>query len=485
MKILFVVPDMIKAENLCIEILSACLKAEGHSTKLEYSNKPDFFDKVKSYSPDIIAYSITTGMHYGMLQVNKSLKERFSNFVSIFGGPHATFHPEIIDEHEGVDIVCVGEGEGAMVELANALRYGLDYSAINNLWVKTKTGVNQNPLRDAVSIDTLPFYDRSIYLDADPVMKESTSRIMMVSRGCPYSCTYCFNSTYKAMYKGRGKILRLMPVPRAIDELKHLLNVAPNTAFIEFLDDIFPYGDKDDFDEFRELYKKEIGLGFSTFLPPKNRGFDFIKNLKEIGCRYVGVGFECGDENIRRDILKRPKYTNEELIDAIHSCNKVGLKSYTTNLVGLPVENSLKNDLNTLKVNILAKPTLALSYMTYPYPGTELARIAIENGFLAKGKEINMNNKADSFFDFGADQLAIEKTALMFGVVVEFPILLHFHDLLLLLPKSLWNFVYLAHRGYRYKVSFNADYSVKNLFNNVKTFINYLKYVKTEKAQAK
>ncbi len=476
---------MIKAENLSIEILSACLKTEGHSTKLEYSNKPDFFDKVKSYSPDIIAYSITTGMHYGMLQVNKRLKEQFSNFIGIFGGPHATFHPEIIDEHEGVDIVCVGEGEGALVELANALRDGLDYSGINNLWVRTKTGVNRNPLRDAVSIDTLPYYDRSIYLDADPVMKESTSRIMMASRGCPYSCTYCFNRTYKAMYKGRGKILRLMPIPRAIEELKHLLNAAPNTTFIEFLDDIFPYADKNDFDEFHELYKKEIGLSFATFLPPKHRDFDFIKKLKEAGCRYVGVGFECGDQNIRRDILKRPNYTNEDIINTLHACNKVGLKSFTTNLVGLPVENSLRNDLNTLKVNIVAKPTIALSYMTYPYPGTELARIAVEKGFISKDKEININNKADSPFDFGADQLAIEKTALMFGIIVEFPILLHIHGLLLLLPKSLWNFLYLAHRGYKYRISFNADYSIKNLINNIKTLINYLKYVKIEKLQVK
>ncbi len=39
--------------------------------------------------------------------------------MSVFGGPHPTYFPEFVEE-PGVDAVCIGEGEGAILDLVEA-----------------------------------------------------------------------------------------------------------------------------------------------------------------------------------------------------------------------------------------------------------------------------------------------------------------------------------------------------------------------------
>ena len=486
MKVLFVLPDMIKQESLGVMILSACLKKENHITKVTYYNHPDFLNVVRSFSPDIIAYSITTGMHYALIKKNMELKEKIGGFFSIFGGPHATFFPQIIEKYEGIDAVCIGEGEKAFILLANRLQNGDDISQINNLWLRTGEGIVKNPLGELIeNLDELPFYDRRIFPENDKIIKESSTRHIMFSRGCPYSCTYCFNRGYKKITRGKGRLLRVMSVSRAIAELKHLLNEVPEVNFIEFHDDIFPFSQKETFEEFYELYKKEIGIKFFCYPLLKGRNFDFMKRLKDMGCFWVAIGFETANEDIRKNILKRPNYNNQDVLEMVHNCRKAGLKIMTTNLVGLPVENSLNNDIKTLKFNLKMKPTLALSYILYPYPGTEIAEYAIEKGYYPQDAELTINTKTDSPLTFkNESKLLIEKNALMFGIIVDFPFLIFFQKFLLMLPKKFWSIVYFIHRGYKLRVTLSANHSLKELLNNVFSLFSYLKYIRTEKKMA-
>jgi radical SAM superfamily enzyme YgiQ (UPF0313 family) len=484
MNILFVIPDTIKMELLSIEILSACLKRAGHATRLAYSNHPGFWDRLESFRPDIAAFSVTTGMHHGMALLSGEMKERRPSLFSIFGGPHATFHPELIEEYPGIDALCRGEGEAALVALADALRDGADISRIPGLWVRTKAGVVKNPLGEPAALDELPFYDRAIFPDADPDMRASSTRIVLVSRGCPYSCSYCFNRAYRELSQHPGRLIRVMRVPRAIQELKHLLEAAPHVRFIEFHDDIFPYADDVRLEEFSALYRREIGREFFAYLPLARRDRGFIARLKQAGCGFLGIGLECGDEAVRRDVLRRPRYTNAQIVAAVKACRELGIRSLTTNLVGLPVKDCLRVDLDTLRVNIEARPTLALSYLAQPYPGTELAETAVKEGFLRAGQRLGFNNKSDSPLTFPEDKLAIEKTALMFGIVADLPWLLRFHGLLLRLPKSLWNFLYLAHRGFKFSVVGRADYGPRAAWLNLKAFARYLRTVSAEKRAA-
>ena len=58
-----------------------------------------------------------------------------------------TFAPDICIEDENIDLVCVGEGENALIDLCKKIETGQDYSDVTNLWVK-KDGkiIKKNPI---------------------------------------------------------------------------------------------------------------------------------------------------------------------------------------------------------------------------------------------------------------------------------------------------------------------------------------------------
>ena len=104
MKVLFITKPFI-IEPLGVMYLSAAAKAAGHQTDLARITD-DLEKKVEEFEPDILAYSLMTGDQEFFLDLNQSLKRTYQ-FLSVFGGPHPTFFPELINQ-DGVDIVCRG-----------------------------------------------------------------------------------------------------------------------------------------------------------------------------------------------------------------------------------------------------------------------------------------------------------------------------------------------------------------------------------------
>ncbi len=97
--------------------LSAVLKREGHQCDIAGISYNEAERSFKEFKPDIVAYTAFTGSHVPMIGINKKLKEKF-NFFSMFGGPHPTFSPEMVEE-DGVDAVCRGEGFDAMPDFVD------------------------------------------------------------------------------------------------------------------------------------------------------------------------------------------------------------------------------------------------------------------------------------------------------------------------------------------------------------------------------
>ena len=120
MKIMFIANNYI-IDPLGIGFLSHELKKHGHSVGiLKYNNNQN---KIRSIlikrKPDILAYSLTTGQHRQFLDLNVKVKRK--GMISCFGGPHATFFPEMIKER-GVDAIFRGEAEETFVKFCNYIR---------------------------------------------------------------------------------------------------------------------------------------------------------------------------------------------------------------------------------------------------------------------------------------------------------------------------------------------------------------------------
>ena len=112
--------------------LSSILKKAGHRVSMVVATEEDPVEAALRLKPDLVGYSLYTGTQRYYLELNRHLKAQLPVF-SVFGGPHPTFFPEMIEE-EGVDGLCRGEGEHATRDLLNALRAHEPFERIPNWW---------------------------------------------------------------------------------------------------------------------------------------------------------------------------------------------------------------------------------------------------------------------------------------------------------------------------------------------------------------
>jgi len=393
-RVLFVA-DQIDYEPQGIMHLSSALKAAGHQVELAVAAHHDPLAVARDFQPDVAAYSVITGSQRYYLDINRRLKAEMPGLFSVFGGPHPTFFPEMVSQ-EGVDGICRGEGEEAMVELVGALGDGGPSAVLEvDNWSFQRNGngrdagppsgdVITNPVRPYTEdLDSLPFPDRALVYERDPIAARGKIKHFLTGRGCPYNCTYCFNHALGELYQGKGRRFRQRSVDHVIEEIRWVRDHYP-LEFVVFVDDTFVLS-PEWLAEFAEKYPRQISragqpLPFFCNTRANLVTAEQVRLLKEAGCHCVSMGIETGNDRIRNELLKR-RMSREQILEAARLIHEGGLQLTTTNMIGLPT-STLEDDLYTLELNIQARPSYAHVFIFQPYPRTELGEFTREHDWM-------------------------------------------------------------------------------------------------------
>jgi len=450
MRVLFVIKQ-IDYEPLGLLYLSSTLRQAGHQVRLAVAAEEDPVAVAREWQPGVVGYSVYTGSQTFYRDLNLRIKAAVPGVVSVFGGPHPTYFPEFIHE-PGVDAVCLGEGEGALLDLVNAVEAGRPLSGIENWWFKRDGEVERNPLRPLEpDLDRLPFPDRELIYSYDPFTRQSGIKHFITSRGCPYNCTYCFNHALAALYRGKGRRLRQMSVDRVIEEVKGVQERYP-LQFVVFLDDLFIVSTG----WLRELaarFPREIGLPFFCNVRANLVTEDKIALLRQAGCVSVGMGLETGNARLRNELLDR-NLSDEQIVGAARLIRQAGIQLITTNMLGLP-GGTLENDFETLALNHACRPAYANAFLYQPYPRTELGEYARQHGYVEGSlDEIDDSAWERSVLRFSSPQekRQIENLNKLFALVVEWPWLTGLvRRLIKLPPNPLFRLAFKLWKGYAIK----------------------------------
>ncbi len=361
-----------------IMYLSSCLKKAHHNTTLLlYENKKKLLKEIVQFSPDIVAFSLTTGSQKWALEVAKEIKA-LKGTVVIAGGPHATFYPEFINE-QPIDAICRGEGENAIVRFISYFENHLSPREVENFWIKKGEEIIKNDLSRLIEdLDTIPFPDRKIY-EKYKIFKNKKTQLFRVSRGCPFKCSFCFNHVALRLYSKKGKFVRRRNPEAVIEEIKTVISQS-KPKYIFFNDDDFTLN-KDWVLEFLPLFKKQINIPFFCGGRADELDENIVKELKKAGCIRVLIGLETGDEDLRINILKK-NIPNICYLNSARLLKKYGIQMYVSNMFNIPNEN-LNSALKTVNLNIAMK-TLPHSAIFQPYPGTDLAHYALKLGLTSE-----------------------------------------------------------------------------------------------------
>lgn len=435
MQILFVVNAVHHWERIGVLTLSSVLKQSGRSVLLyNIRGKSDenILNDISRLKPDVLAYSSMSTEIRPYLRINRMIRQNLRNGLkSVFGGPHPTFFPEMINEEE-VDAICRGEAEESFLRYSEYLEGTRRADQLPGFVLREGHEVVQNPVAALPhDLDGIPFPDRALWDSIDP---HPTLKSFFASRGCPHHCTYCFNHRYNELYGHPKPIVRRRSVSNFVDEIQGVLNRYP---------DIHPFFDDDSFllaptewlEEFAARYHRDVDRPFGCNIRANHATERKVRILAEAGWRYCWFGLECGDEEFANRVLHR-NLTNEQIRNSARLLHSYGIRFVTQNINALPSDNPLETDEKTLQLNIECRPDFAMAHIFYPFPGTELAAYAERKG-LFDGDFSRLDDLLclSSPLRFDPEQKKrLERLNKLFGPVVAYPWLKRFLPLLLRLP---------------------------------------------------
>jgi len=355
----------------------------------------DFINLVNEYKPNLIGISLIDGtIKYGLSFIEKI---KHLKIPIITGGVGTTFNYKKILDSGLVNYVCIGEGELALLELANKLYSNEDTLNIKNIYTLNPDGsVHKNPLRPPIDLDSLPIPDFDIYEDwrfYRPFMGNVRRMIQIdTDRGCPFNCTYCAAPGLRKIYKeDRHNYFRIKGTDKLFEEITFLVKKY-DIDFLWISSETFMARSEKKFKEFAERYIKEIGLPFwtsnrlDTFTPEKTR------LLAEMGCKAISVGVEHGSEIIRNTLLNK-NVKNSTIIDAIKLISKYpSMVPSINNMIGIPDETRETIfetiELNREIISISGNNHTMTSFIFVPFTGTQLRELCIEKGYLEETADL-------------------------------------------------------------------------------------------------
>lgn len=368
-----------------IAILSAYLKQGGHETSFIHISSQweaeEYKKALREHAPDLLAVTCMSAMYPYVKNIVAWSKEEMPDLTVVCGGPQPTLQPRETLETPGIDIICRGEGEQALLELCDRLEKEEDYTDIQNLWVKKNGKIIENGIRPLVeNLDDLPDFDYEIFdIDNLHSILVAGNAYVMCSRGCPYNCTYCCNHRFKKLYPNYGKYVRYKSPRRVVDELKRLRDDHPSIRQFRFWDDILTLR-KDWSREFLPMYKEEIGLPFHCYGKVDMLDDERIELMKDAGCVMMSLGIQSGNPELREEILNR-SMSNEKILAICRKIHDAGIQILSENILGLPLEDQWKL-LDTIKLNAQIDPENMFVFMFQPFKNTDIYEICKSKGLI-------------------------------------------------------------------------------------------------------
>ncbi|KPA19778.1 radical SAM protein, partial [Candidatus Magnetomorum sp. HK-1] len=234
------------------------------------------------------------------LNLTKDLKKLYPNIPIIWGGQHIMAQPGETLKYKYVDYVVIGEGENTLPLLLKALKNNSTVKHINGIGYKSNgrcVFTDKQKYTALKGIFDLPYdlfdtnkYYRKLNLGGEKWLSA------MYSRGCPFKCSFCINSTIG----GINSKIRYHDIEHIIHDIKKLVNKY-NADSITILDDHF-FLIEDRVIEFcKQILKNSISINFRATGRVDSLSLlddSTFKLLHDTGFLCIGAGIESGSQRI-------------------------------------------------------------------------------------------------------------------------------------------------------------------------------------------
>ncbi|MFC1711533.1 B12-binding domain-containing radical SAM protein [Patescibacteria group bacterium] len=366
---------------ISLAIIAAVLEKEKITVKLDdcIVNEIDFpklLSKLKLFKPDLVIINTATPSIDTDIKVANLAKKANSKCLTVAFGIHVSALPnETLKSEKSLDCVVRGEPELTIKQMAIALKNGKSYKKIRGLSYKDNKEIIHNPNRPFLkNLDKLPFpawhlINKNRYLMP---FKNVPFVLIATSRGCPYQCKFCADSTFY------GKRLRLRSPKSIVDEIEWVKDKFAIKDFL-FWSESFTINARFALEVANEIIKRKIKVNWVCNSRADNVNYSMLKKFSQAGCWMIGFGIESGDQKIL-DLMNK-NISLKQISKAVSESQRAGLEVTGHCLIGYPGE-SKKTIQKTITFVKKLKLNFVQFYCAVPFPGSDLFKIAKKRGLL-------------------------------------------------------------------------------------------------------
>ncbi len=345
--------------------------------------------EINSRKPDIVGISGPfTCQIENSIKVSNLAKEVNPDIWTVIGGPHVTLVPkEFLEEAKNVDIAVAGEGEYAMLDIAQTFEGKKQLSEVEGIVYRQNGEVVVNKQRPFVgNLDELPYpaydlVDMEQYLNPKNIGYRSfqdRAITMITSRGCPFNCCFC------AVHLHMGQKFRAHSAEYVLDHIQYVVEKF-KVKNIFFEDDNLTL-DVKRFEAICDgIIERKIKIGWET--PNGVRAdclnFELLKKMKRSGANSIFVGVESGDQQILDKVICKSLDLNR-VVEFAKNAKEIGLKTGAFYIIGFPGETKENMQRTvTFALDLKRKYDMGMHlFMATPSYGTRLYNECKEKGYI-------------------------------------------------------------------------------------------------------
>ena len=327
--------------------------------------------RIMAVKPDLVGITVTTVLFNEAKAIARRLKSESPEITVIVGGPHISGSPaQSLNECEAFDLAVFGEGEETFKEILEACRHGRSLAGLPGVIAQEAriAGRESNPRKLIHNLDSLPplawdllpgfprAYKPNIFFSPGGTMASLTT-----SRGCPFACRFCDQSTF-------GRRYRAMSAARVVQDVRTIYE-QHGVSYLVFCDDTFTLDRPRVLEICEGLQGLRLPISWSCDANVMTIDPAMLRAMKEAGCWSISYGIESGSETILHSLGKKIDLSRAR--EVIGETRKAGIHAKGLFILGTPEESRETIKLTHDFLSSVPFSTINLSKFT-PYPGLPL-----------------------------------------------------------------------------------------------------------------
>ncbi|MBH09644.1 MAG: radical SAM protein [Candidatus Marinimicrobia bacterium] len=339
-------------------------------------------DQIEEDVDGIFLYARTVIDYEAILSIIKEIKSKTQKPVFIFENSQCVDGISLKQVYEellniGADVVIFGEPENRLDQIIELFFNNNDIN-VQGIAHKLKNYIYKNldtPYEKDLDKLNFPLWEKwplsgyfSVNYAHPPIKKNDRFVTLITSRGCPFRCNFCVAPETNPIWRFRSP-------KNVVDEIEYFSKKLGINDF--HISDLNPTIKIPRFEEIcKEIIKRNLKI---TWKIAQGTKIETIKNKRtfdlfyKAGCRFLSFSPESGSENLMKKVINKPFNFNTG-VSAVKAMKKIGIKSQSCFVIGMPGETDLDRNLSfkyMLKLAIYGVDEVAC-YIITPVPGSKL-----------------------------------------------------------------------------------------------------------------